>query len=219
MTRFVAISDTHNMHDKLRLPQGDVLIHAGDFTTNGSLKQFSSFANWINQLDYKHIIVVPGNHDFLAEHDWALAKSLFTKAKLIHDQQIEIDGKKIYGSAWTPEFNGWAFATHGSVDAKEKWGRIPEDTNILITHGPPEGILDAVPVINHYDGTLKYNRYAGCPQLLKRVGSLSLSHHVFGHIHEQHGFINEGGKTFINASMLDGSYRLTKERRPIVFSL
>lgn len=199
--RIVAISDTHNKHQYLSLPDGDVLIHAGDATSMGSDKEIEFFASWFNAQKFKHKIFVPGNHDWGFERDFAKYAALFTDAHVLHDASVEIDGIKFYGAAWQPEFCNWAFNVPRGAESAANWAKIPDDVNILITHGPPYGTLDLV-----HSGRLSIEN-VGCEALEERIKHLKdLKLHIFGHIHDSHGHIVKDNVAYVNASFLNDSY-------------
>ncbi len=202
--KFVAISDTHGDHHHLTLPPGDVIIHAGDISANGKLEQVEDFIHWFDALDYPHKILIAGNHDwYLDTHAALFAKLLSTTSiTYLNDSGVKIDGVSLWGSPITPVFFDWAFQReHGEAIASH-WRLIPENTQILITHGPPHGIMDLVP---ENDGSLSN---AGCKQLLKRVQAISPVVHLFGHIHEGFGEYRAGGTRFLNVCSMNSSYRL-----------
>ena len=186
------------------VPDGDLLIHAGDATVMGTIEEISQFAEWFLSLPHKHKIFVPGNHDWLYFKNMELAKTLLP---CLHDDFIKIEGLKIYGSAWQPEFCNWAFGLPRGQVLHHVWQRIPDDTDILITHTPPKNILDAT-----YQGEA-----VGCEELFKRVMKVKPKLHVFGHIHESYGQIELNGTIFVNASICDRAY--VANRKPIVVDL
>lgn len=204
--RIAFISDTHNQHDMVTrfLIGGDVIIHAGDSTGRGSLPELNQFFEWFSSLNYTHKIFIAGNHD------WGFQKNPNTYKEILkihpsitylQDSYTIIDGVKIYGSPWQPEFFNWAFnLPRGGNNLREKWSGIPDDTNILITHGPPNGYLDY---------SFHGNERVGCELLLERVKEVKPFFHIFGHIHNSHGHIYENETNFINASVLDDKYGLT----------
>ncbi len=112
---------------------------------------------------------------------------------------VEIDGLKIYGSPWQPRFYDWAFNLNRGAELEEKWRLIPPDTDVLITHGPPHGILDEVERQYYIENT-------GCEELRKRVEMICPKLHVFGHIHCGYGQIEKFGTEFVNASNCDEEY-------------
>jgi Icc-related predicted phosphoesterase len=181
------------------LKKGDVLVHCGDFTRRGSLEDVQSFADFMRAQDYQYKIVIAGNHDFSFEdHRSSQAEKILTDAGLIYlnDSGIEINGLKIWGSPVQPEFFDWAFNRKRGEDIKRHWDLIPNDTDILLTHGPPFGILDRC----------THGASVGCEDLLAAVKKLGPKVHAFGHIHEDYGLKEIEGIQFINASTLDEAY-------------
>eukprot|EP00794_Sanderia_malayensis_P007673 gene7673-8508_t len=224
--RFVCISDTHNRTDMLELPDGDVLLHAGDFSQTGLPKEIKHFELFIEEVrnKFKNIVVIAGNHDltFDLEHygkklskmfhrdkiidNEALKKSLKMKCTYLEDECVEIEGIKIYGSPWQPEFCGWAFNLRRGEQCLEKWNMIPKDIDILMTHGPPLG---------HGDLCMNGAR-AGCAELLSTIQQrIKPKYHIFGHIHEAYGMTTDGITTFINASSVNINYQ--QVHKPILF--
>lgn len=215
MTKVVCISDTHNFHEQIAVPDGDVLIHSGDATVKGTIPEVIAFSEWFAEQRHPYKVLVSGNHDWLYFLDNRLAREL-TKPNVIYleDSSIEIEGLKIYGSPWQPRFFDWAFNLNRGYELAEKWAMIPDDVEILITHGPPYGILDLVPRKGWDENT-------GCEELRKRVEQIAalgrLKLHVFGHIHCGYGIHEEFGVKFVNASTCDEQYNPTQP--PIVIDL
>ncbi len=207
----VCISDTHNRHDEINVPVGDILIHAGDATTIGNLPQITAFNRWFSSLPHKHKLFIAGNHDWMFETNPTFAQSLLDKSiHYLQDSFINIEGLKIYGSPWQPRFYDWAFNLNRGAELAEKWKLIPNDTDILITHGPPNGILDEVPRKFFVENT-------GCEELRKVVEKIKPKLHVFGHIHCGYGQTEQFGTKFVNASTCDEEYQPTQ--LPIVVDL
>lgn len=203
MTKIVCISDTHALHKNIKdIPDGDILIHAGDLTNKGELKDVESFNSWLKKLPHKHKIVIAGNHDFCFEQKNIAARELLTDATYLQDSFIILENLKIYGSPWQPWFYDWAFNLRRGEPLKAVWQQIPEDTDILITHGPPYGILDKTD-----NGDL-----VGCEELIKRIEKLrKLKLHVFGHIHEAYGQHKINNVSFVNASTCTLQYNPTND--------
>jgi Icc-related predicted phosphoesterase len=193
--RVAVISDTHGTRPEV--PPADLIIHAGDATRFGNHSQVIDFNNWLGEL-HTPVVFVPGNHDFLFEEAPATARSLMTNAIVLIHESLEIEGVKIFGSPWTPWFHDWAF-NYRPDKAEELWGAIPSDTQVLITHGPPFGILDQV--------SRPPEPHVGCPVLLRTIERIKPVLHIFGHIHE-HGCKTQtlGDTTYINAAALDRYY-------------
>jgi Icc-related predicted phosphoesterase len=208
MTKIVFISDTHNYHDEVKLPKGDILIHSGDFSGRGHPAEVFNFFSWlsIQSLKFKHIVFIAGNHDksFEYKSPWVLKalEQLPTNVHYLEDSEIIIDGIKFYGSPWQPEFFNWAFNLPRGPKLEEKWELIPTDTDILITHGPPMYMLDY---------TLRDMINVGCLDLYNKVLQVKPKIHVFGHIHEGYGVKEHEGITFVNASNATIGYSLTNK--------
>lgn len=210
------ISDTHTKHSQCRLdlPGGDLIIHCGDFMSTGySWKEAEDFLVWYNELDqYDHKILIAGNHDRLFENHMEDIPSIMNEYQNItylFDQLVEINGLKIWGSPWQPEFFNWAFNLPRYGDElAEKWSLIPDDCDILITHGPPFGHLD----ISGYG-----NKNVGCELLRHRVDTIKPLIHCFGHIHSNAGFKFDGNTNYFNASILDERYNY--QHKPLTIDL
>lgn len=203
--RIVSISDTHGLHSKVVLPGGDLLVHAGDFSNIGDLKDTERFLYWFSQQPHPYKICIAGNHDFLPYNNkhifYDILKS-YPGIIYLYDSFVTIDGVKIYGSPWSPAFNDWAFMLD-SQDIKLAWDKIPKGVDILLTHCPPNGVLDKV-------FNLKKDEYdsLGCESLLNAVTQIKPKVHIFGHLHENYGIENHDNTIFVNASLLDDNYAL-----------
>jgi Icc-related predicted phosphoesterase len=195
-------SDTHRNHDKLQFNGGDVLVFCGDLTSRGSLADVESFANFTSKLDYQHKVVIAGNHDFCFENqERALAERIFKDHGLIYlnDSGVEINGVKFWGSPIQPWFHNWAFNRARGEAIKKHWDLIPNDIDILITHGPPAGVLDLC----------HHGERVGCADLLMSVAAIKPRVHAFGHIHECYGTVEIGKTLFVNACNLNEKYLVT----------
>ncbi len=199
MLKLVLISDTHGLHDQLQLPSGDAILHAGDVSSRGTESEIIDFLEWFENLDYKHKIFIAGNHDFFFENNSKekTASIIPPSITYLNDSGIIIEGVKIWGSPITPWFFDWAFNRKRGTEIKKHWDLIPDDTDILMTHGPVHGILDKTTM----------GVAAGCEELLKKIENSSIKLHLSGHIHEGYGERMVNGVRFINASVLDIRYR------------
>ncbi len=197
--KFVFISDTHALHEYVALPQGDVLVHAGDFSMGGTLPEVSVFLDWLEAQPHRYKVLVAGNHDFLAEREPAVFRAMLPESIIyLENSGAEIGGLRLWGSPITPWFFDWAFNRHRGADIRPYWEAIPFGTDVLITHGPPYGILDEV---------LRDPRPVGCRDLLRRIEDIQPRVHVFGHIHEGYGQLERDGTLFVNAASVDVRYK------------
>lgn len=210
----VVISDTHNFHKDLDVPDGDILFHAGDFTLMGNPLEVIDFNEWLGTLEHNYKVVIAGNHDKCVS-DGSGHKQI-TNAIYLQNESVEIDGLNIWGSPMTPAFNrmreGLAFYTRGDKEAKSIWSSIPEDLDILMTHGPPYGILDEV--IDYASDGKTFKENCGDRQLISEIIKKKPRFSFFGHIHEQYGTYKPDPRmdpyetTFINASVVNEYYNL-----------
>ncbi len=205
--RIICISDTHNQHARLALPEGDVLVHAGDLSGVGEPEAIREFGTWFLDQSHKHKIVIAGNHDFLFEEQPTVARAMFAGCHYLQDSSVTIDALRFYGSPYTPRFFDWAFNQDRGPISAARWSMIPPGTDVLITHGPPLCMLDR---------TLE-GQDCGCADLLNAVQRVKPRLHVFGHIHEAAGTVHRAGTTFVNASVLDRRYQLANP--PVVVDL
>ena len=211
MPRIVCLSDTHDCHEQIIVPDGDILIHAGDATIRGTIDEIIFFNEWFAGLPHQRKIFVAGNHDWLFETNDRHARTLLDASiHYLRDSSVEIENLKIYGSPWQPRFFDWTFNLTRGAELAEKWKMIPDDTDVLITHCPPFGILDEVPHRYSIENT-------GCEELRKRVETIRPKLHIFGHIHCGYGTTERFGVRFVNASNCDESY--DPANAPIVIDL
>ena len=201
--KVIAISDTHGYHDQLSLPSGDVLIHAGDVSSRGSKQEVQDFLQWFSDLNYEHKIFIAGNHDFFFERaDSDMITSIIPDNVIyLNDSGISIGGLNIWGSPVTPWFFNWAFNRHRGADIKKHWKLIPQNTDILITHGPVYGVLDRT----------IHGQRVGCEVLKDAIDVIKPKVHICGHIHESYGQVQTMDTLYINASVLDVQYRLVND--------
>ena len=215
--RIVAISDTHGMHGRMLhpIPDGDVLIHCGDMTGHGTLPQLSAVARWLGEQPHKYKIAVPGNHDAAAETDTGVIEMFFRECNVLFliDKAVTLDGVKFWGAPWTPNFCNWHFMPRrNSPEMQAKWDLIPDDTQVLITHGPPHGILDEYIEPGYIEDAGQ--DHVGCELLRTRIRALhNLKVHLFGHIHEGYGRVRvsrEAGDPlveYVNAAICNRNYK------------
>lgn len=206
--KIVIISDTHNKLSEIKVPDGDLLIHCGDFCGFGRMQELERFSQEFAGLPHKYKVVVAGNHDWPLEREHDSARLHLGQFHYLQDELVELAGLKIYGTPWQPTFMNWAFnLPRNSKHLKEKWEQIPAGLDILITHGPPYGVLDKT----------KFGQHVGCELLRERVRELKPRLHCFGHIHEAYGRVEENGTLFVNAAVLNALYRPANS--PVVLEL
>ena len=228
------ISDTHTKHniwlDTLKSGQWgydlenkwkdlDLLIFAGDCSSRGYKHEVQDFLKWFSDQPATYKVMVSGNHDFLFEDivnfDYEkphhknkrppeLSELIPDNVIYLNDSSVEILGLKIWGSPIQPWFYNWAFNRKRGEDIKKHWDSIPNDTDILITHGPPRGMLDRI--------SPKFERHnedpnVGCDDLLDAIKRVKPIINVFGHIHEGYGNKISDGVHYFNASCLNDNYR------------
>ncbi len=181
------------LHDKVEIPDGDLLIFAGDMSVCKTVQDVTRFNNFLKTLPHPYKIVVGGNHDHLLAYSPETGRELLQDAIYLQDSFVIIEGIKIYGAPWQPTFNSKAcnaFALPRGKTIRKKWDLIPEDTDILITHSPPSGIMDEDGGVSH-----------GCSDLLERVQHTRPRFHIFGHIHNHNGIETIGKTCFINCNV------------------
>ena len=225
--RCVCIADTHGITNNLQpIPDGDILLHAGDFTVISEIEDIISFNEFLGELPHKHKIVIAGNHELLFDerpsemktmykelifpekYSPQYVKSLLTNCIYLQDENINIMGYNIYGSPWQPSFWGWAFNLETLQERMTYWERIPLDTDILLVHGPPLGIGDSP-----NDPERK-----GCQGLLDAIQNTVIPKLVvFGHYHQGYGAWTHNSTLYLNASMVNIDYKPLN--KPLVIDL
>ena len=216
--RLTFISDTHGKHSQVTssLPGGDVLIHAGDISNRGYRNEIQDFIKWFAGIEnYKYKIFIAGNHDWgFIQEPLATSHLLELNPGTVYlEDDLFLIGKdtddydemvKVWGSPWQPEFYNWAFNLPRGEKLAEKWAKIPEGLDILVTHGPAHGMVDhTIQGLN-----------VGCKDLFERIMIAQPKIHVCGHIHWAYGQKSFHGVEFLNASTLNERYQY--ENKPIV---
>jgi 3',5'-cyclic AMP phosphodiesterase CpdA len=218
--KITMISDTHNKHKSLNgdLPGGDILLHAGDISSMGHKHEIESFLTWFDKIDnYDTKVFIAGNHDWGFQTKPDQCRGLLTGYKTVEyleDEELVLylDGSngdrpeenvRIYGSPWQPEFYNWAFnLPRNGPGLQHKWNMIPENTDILITHGPAWGFVDDV------EG--RRGQHLGCELLAERIKEIKPKIHLCGHIHSGTGHYFDGHTHYFNASVLNEQYIYTQ---------
>lgn len=208
----IAVSDTHGdlewvnwlIQKKIK---SDILIHAGDATSQGGISSMARFFEATEKLIKKgvvnDIVFVPGNHELGFERQEKEYLERFSKENIhiLINNFVIIDGIKIWGSPVTPPFFNWAWNWRDE-QREALWETIPEDTDIIVTHGPSYGIGDLV--INQYHSTPER---VGCKFMASRIKKLKPKAHIFGHIHCDHGMWDIDDTTYVNASIMSEEYK------------
>eukprot|EP01025_Chloroclados_australasicus_P038070 TRINITY_DN3899_c0_g1_i1.p2 TRINITY_DN3899_c0_g1~~TRINITY_DN3899_c0_g1_i1.p2 ORF type:complete len:243 (-),score=13.02 TRINITY_DN3899_c0_g1_i1:15-677(-) len=218
MVRFIFISDTHNGHQQLttklnQLYRGksDVLVHCGDMTDRGSKHELENINQWFGQLPFQNIISIGGNMDGIGLEKFSFDEKskILSNSTYLENESLELHGLKIYGSPCTPKFCG-GFQLRGNQEAKQVWDQIPENTQILVTHGPPYGIMDVT----------SRGQSVGCPMLQRKLSELKdLKVAAWGHIHESYGSQFENNVWYINAAQYNGLNGSKSAIEPIVVDI
>ena len=227
--KIVCISDSHTKHSKVVIPNCDILIHAGDWSFEGTAEETRSFAKWLDSLENAgDIILTPGNHErvFQREMPESLAwiKDECPRVNLLIHEAVEVQGINFFGSPNTPAFGfQWAWnCGRTPVEAAhlfkpfigDLWAQIPESTQILVTHGMPYGILDDA--LDYYLGKITS---VGDKELLKRCKELpNLRHVIGGHLHSNGGkSLHQDGIWYHNTSVVNESYQVVN--LPIIIEI
>eukprot|EP00933_Yihiella_yeosuensis_P071284 TRINITY_DN79492_c0_g1_i1.p1 TRINITY_DN79492_c0_g1~~TRINITY_DN79492_c0_g1_i1.p1 ORF type:complete len:334 (-),score=36.19 TRINITY_DN79492_c0_g1_i1:43-1044(-) len=227
--KLVCMSDTHCCHKWLEpIPDGDVLVHCGDFTSHGSLEEVKRFADWFGSQPHSTKLLVPGNHDMILHKeyydnfwsDWSSKKESHEEAvkvltdkniKILVDETVYIHGVKFHGSPWVTQHHSWSTAFNKSEEGMgNHWRLLPPGIDVLLTHMPPYGMGDREAFGHHH----------GCPHLALKVAEVKPKIHVFGHVHGDHGIFKRDHypTTFVNATSVCDYYWVGK-REPIVIEI
>lgn len=184
----------------------------GDMTKQGSEIEYKEFLDWYSKVPAKHKIVIPGNHDFFCQRreKFSIDMASSVGVTMLNCSSIEIDGFKIYGYPWQPRFFDWAFNAD-EYQLKQMAKEIPE-CDILVSHGPPKGILDKVKNPAQRD-----DPHVGDIHLLNRILEIKPKLVVSGHIHEAYGTTGKNGIMFVNASTCNLQYKPVN--KPILINL
>ncbi len=211
--KIICISDTHGDHEKVSLPAGDLLVHAGDVTAHGSQEDYLKFLNWFAEQPHQYKAFIAGNHDTYLESDPAAAAAAASNRNVfyLNDSGVTLEGINIWGSPITPQFHDWSFMREPGHDIEKHWALIPANTQLLITHGPVWGVLDSV------QRSAELIEHTGCPSLAERIHAVKPAYHVFGHIHEAYGESVQEHTTHLNVSTMNMSYEI--QNAPVVITI
>jgi Icc-related predicted phosphoesterase len=204
--KLVCISDLHGFYPDL--PDGDILVIAGDFTASDTEKQNADFLDWVASQPHKDKIIVPGNHDmYIFKHQHETYEHIEKEGlgiRLLVDEACERQGLKFWGCPWIVGFPGLnpkcaAFTIWNDAQMMEKLMPMPEDIDVYIGHSPPYRILDIVPG--------DYNARVGSQAVFNAISHRNISWSIFGHIHGSRGEKRYGGLDYYNVSYVDDAYK------------
>ena len=222
--KLVIISDTHEQQELIQVPDGDVLIHCGDWTNRGYSFAMEKFLDWFAAQPHQHKMFIAGNHEISLDgrNKKAALEMLCeytdkdSNLHYLENSSVILDGIKFYGSPATPFFCNWAFNFQRGKDIAIEWAKIPDDVNVLITHGTSYGILDMV--VDDYSNQGR-DLHQGCEELAKRIANLKqLKLHCGGHLHTDGGkTVNINGVHYVNASICTEAYKPTN--KPVVIEI
>ncbi|EMI20236.1 metallophosphoesterase domain containing 2 [Rhodopirellula maiorica SM1] len=206
------ISDTHNEHLRLQVPEVDIVIHCGDESTDGDATknepEARRFFDWYSELNVPTKVFVPGNHSTAVEQGLIRAEEYPDIRFLVHES-MHWNSLHLFGSPYTPRFHDWAYMKKRK-QLDHVWQAVPDDVDILITHTPPKGVLDLT-----HDKATKELIQVGCMALRHHVEQrIKPQIHAFGHLHDEKGISNygiftRGATQFINCSCCNLAAKLT----------
>lgn len=207
VTKLVALSDTHERHRQIDVPDGDVLMFAGDLTMTGEMAAVKDFAHWLADLPHEHKLVIGGNHDCcFTDHRRDKAIALLegdAGALYLQGHGTTIGELNVFGTPWTQTYNEWCLQKDED-GLRREFQRIPADTDVLVSHGPAYGTGDYLDGYGHI----------GSEALRDVVERVQPDLHLYGHVHQHHGRQAPGS---YNVSVLDGEYNVVAE--PVVIEV
>jgi Icc-related predicted phosphoesterase len=210
--KICCIADMHGDYQKVKIPESDILICAGDATLGtGYEQELTVFINWFKIQPAEYKILIAGNHDLCMWNYNQLVQIETQKNNIIYlnNEECVIKGIHFWGSPITPRFQNWYFMADRGEQIKKYWNLIPDNIDVLITHGPPYSILDYA---------IFDKKNVGCEELLKKVNEINPKYHIFGHIHGCYGKVIAGKPTnFINCSVMNEDYKITNQ--PIIIEI
>lgn len=195
------LSDTHGKHRSVNVPECDIVLHAGDVSHFGDKAAVHDFVEWLYEQPARYKVFIAGNMDYFAEAHESLLRSMLPPGVFyLQNESLTLGGITLYGAPQTPRYHNTAFNVNRGKALAAYWQHIPDDTDILITHGPPYGILD----------TTRYGEQVGDRMLAEHVLRVSPKLHLFGHIHEASGQHETDRTRYVNAAIVDADYRPVK---------
>ncbi len=190
--KITAFGDLHGLFQNIDInPEAELLICVGDITEFGTEAEMNGFIEWLKKQKTPYKLVIAGNHDHCLAKKPDKWKRKFAENDItyLYNEMIEIEGLKIYGSPYIPMSGDWSFQKKNAKELQKNWSKVPPNCDILITHGPPFGILDFNQVEHLGDKEL----YNCCQTRLPKF-------HIFGHVHSNYGHIESMLTTYINCA-------------------
>jgi Icc-related predicted phosphoesterase len=196
--RLVCLSDTHEQLQYVEIPDGDVLIHCGDWTWTGNYHVLNKELDYFRKQPHRYKVATMGNHDLVMESDgvWKQIEKAHRGIHFLRESGVTIQGVSFWGSPVQPQFHNWAFQKERGPALQEHWAQIPEGIDVLVTHGPPYGQGDT----NKNDGRF------GDHDLLTRVLQVKPQFHIYGHAHDGYGRYERDGIQFVNCATCNEAY-------------
>jgi len=206
--KITMISDTHNLHRQFAQLEGDVLIHCGDMFNLGDTDQscIADIDAWFGEQAFDLVLCIGGNHDHLLRRHTQRLGNPFKNAVYLEDSSYQHEGMTFYGAPWVPGLVSHAYY-QSAKGLRDKWAQIPCETDVLITHTPPLGMLDVS----------SRGMQLGCEYLAGELTRIAPKLHCFGYIHASTGVVEQGRTTFVNAASVNSQVELVK--KPIEITL
>lgn len=232
--KVVALSDLHGILPNMDKYEADLVCVCGDITPTRNHEvgfQFNwlitEFYPWCQHIPARQIVWISGNHDKVCQESYVPGFLNSGRIRYLQDNFTIFEGLKIYGFPWTPAYGHWSFGADENTLAR-KASVICDDTDILLSHGPPFGTFDLVPrrtITEENETEWPLGEHTGSKALAERILQLRnnrLKLACVGHIHEQRGRMTYNdipGKTFTlaNVTILDERYE--HKYSPMVFEI
>lgn len=211
IVKVCVMSDAHWNFPYIEVPDCDIFMYCGDWSGSGTISEHIKFCQWVNKINARYKLIVPGNHDMYCYHYPDMAASMLrgSNALLLVDKEVECYGIRIYGTPWSPRFGQWGYM-RPDEDLYDYFKQIPKGVHILLTHTPPNGILD-----------LAGTTHIGSKSLVRALKMKPIPFHFFGHNHTPGSFIKKikGSFTrkYFNVSVCDDSYQVVVPPKEIAF--
>lgn len=202
IVKVCAMSDAHWNFPYIEVPDCDIFMYCGDWSGSGTMMEHIKFCQWVNKINARYKLIVPGNHDMYCYHYQDMAASMLrgSNAILLVDKEVECFGIRIYGTPWSPRFGNWGYMRPDD-DLYNYFKAIPKGIHFLLTHTPPNGILD-----------LAGTTHIGSNSLNKALTCKYIPYHFFGHNHTPGSYKkkvrNKKYRNYFNVSVCDDEYQV-----------